>query len=100
MLKGKLRSWAPYLLGLQPLYFSLSSQKLSCAYWPGLGHSPYQVTVETPGPDACKSDPRILGQWEHSELCLFYSGTIDQDSRLYGFREHQTSHCHKGVPCQ
>lgn len=60
-LQGKLASWAPYLLGPQPLCLSLSSQSLSCAYWPGLGHSPKQMTMETSGPDACKSGSRILG---------------------------------------
>lgn len=88
MLKGKLGSRVPYLQHPQLLYLSLGSQ--SPVIFPGLGYCPYQVTKETSGPDACRSDPRILGQREHNDLCLVYSGTVRVSRLSSVFREHQT----------
>lgn len=57
---GLLTSWT----AARPLF--LRPQSLACAQLPGLGHTAYRATTETPGPVACESGPRTRVQRQHS----------------------------------
>lgn len=101
-LKGKLRYWGSLPPGGQPLPSPPpSSQTLTCASWSGLATRltlTLPVAMEPPGPIACKSDPRISMQWQHSDWV-----TLRPSLRVRAVWPQRAAEQHpamKGVPCR